>query len=132
MSATRLCAVAASSSGRGAAMNWRWIARFHFAVSAALAFALPTMADANSRTAGEFLVECDRLDPNCRAEFVAGLHAVYAGGLACPPRIDVNTPISPWLDYMHGRVRANPGLANADKDRLQLMAFEHLWPCPKQ
>jgi len=113
-------------------MNGRWITRFLLAVSAPLALVLPTMADADSHTAGEFLAECDHFDPNCRAEFVAGLQAVYAGGLACPPQIDVNTPISSWLDYMHRRVRDNPGLADADKNRLQLTAFEHLWPCPKK
>jgi hypothetical protein len=112
------------------AMNSRWIT--HFFLSASVASALPAMAHADNRTAGEFLAECDHLDPNCRAEFVAGLQAVYAGRLACPPQIDANTPISPWLDYMHRRVRENPRLADADKNRLQLTAFEHLWPCPKK
>ena len=83
-------------------------------------------------TAGEFLAACDQLNPGCRNEFVAGLEAVNEGQMACPPRIDVNTPISPWVAYMHSLVKADPGLANADKGRLQLEAFEHLWPCPKQ
>lgn len=113
-------------------MNGGWITGSCLAVSATLAVALPTVAHANNRTAGEFLAECDHFDPNCRAEFVAGLQAVSAGGMACPPQIDANAPISPWLDYMHRRVRENPRLADADKDRLQLTAFEHLWPCPRK
>ena len=83
-------------------------------------------------TGGEFLAACDELDPGCRNEFVAGLQAVNEGQMACPPRIDVNTPISPWLAYMRQRVTEDPGLANADKGRLQLEAFMHLWPCPKK
>jgi hypothetical protein len=83
-------------------------------------------------TGGEFLAACDELDPGCRNEFVAGLQAVSEGQMACPPRIDVNTPISPWLAYMHSLVKADPGLAGADKGRLQLEAFMHLWPCPKK
>ena len=74
----------------------------------ALLLALPTMARAADQTAREFLAQCDHFDPNCRTEFVAGLQAVHSGGLACPPQIDVNTPISPWLDYMHRRVLENP------------------------
>jgi hypothetical protein len=86
----------------------------------------------DSTTAGQFLAACDELDPSCRNEFVAGLRAVYEGHFACPPRIDVNTPISPWLAYLHRRVRENPALAGGDKNDLQLQAFEHLWPCPKK
>jgi len=111
-------------------MNHRFIALLFFPASMALLLALPTMARAAEQTAREFLAQCDRFDPNCRVEFVAGLQAVYSGDLACPPQIDVNTPISPWLDYMHLRVRENPDLADADKNLLQLMAFKHLWPCP--
>jgi hypothetical protein len=92
-----------------------------------------TMALADApMTAKEFLARCDRLDPGCRSEFVAGLQAVYVGGLSCPPRIDVNTPITPWLDYMHRRVTETPSLADSEKNNLQLEAFMHLWPCPKQ
>ncbi|HLF58881.1 MAG TPA: hypothetical protein VI732_04550 [Alphaproteobacteria bacterium] len=100
--------------------------------SAALWLAPPTPLRADDRmTAGEFLARCDRFDADCRTEFVAGLQAVYEGKLACPPRIDVNTPITPWLDYMHRRVLENPGLADADNNRLQLEAFQYLWPCPE-
>ncbi len=109
-------------------MDHRFITLLSFTASAVLAFL--TMAHAADQTAREFLAQCDHFDPNCRAEFVAGLQAVYSGGLACPPRIDVNTPISPWLDYMHRRVREKPSLADADKSLLQLVAFKHLWPCP--
>jgi len=52
--------------------------------------------------------------------------------MACPPRIDVNTPISLWLAYLHKRVSEGPSLANAEKDHLRLEAFMHLWPCPKK
>jgi hypothetical protein len=90
-----------------------------------------TLAD-ESVTAKEFLAQCDRLDPVCRSEFVAGLQAVYAGGLSCPPRIDVNTPITPWLDYMHRRIAESPSLAAGEKNSLQLEAFMRLWPCPKR
>jgi hypothetical protein len=82
-------------------------------------------------TAGEFLAECDELNPDCRNQFVAGLEAVNEGGMACPPRTDVNTPISGWLAYMHQRVNDDPSLASGDMGRLQLTAFIHLWPCPK-
>jgi hypothetical protein len=113
-------------------MNGGWAARLLLAVSAALMLVPSTMAEIGTRTAGEFLALCDRLDPGCRAEFVAGLQAVYAGGLACPPRIDANTPIAPWLDDMRRLVRQDAGLAGVDKNRLQLTAFEDLWPCPKR
>jgi hypothetical protein len=83
-------------------------------------------------TAKAFLARCDRLDPVCRSEFVAGLQAVSVGGLACPPRIDVNSPITPWLDYMHRRITESPSLADSEKNSLQLEAFMHLWPCPKK
>jgi hypothetical protein len=33
---------------------------------------------------------------------------------------------------MHQRVNDDPSLANADMGRLQLVAFMHLWPCPKK
>jgi hypothetical protein len=90
-----------------------------------------TVAD-ESVTAKEFLAQCDRLDPVCRSEFVAGLQAVYAGGLSCPPRIDVNAPITPWLDYMHRRIVEAPSLADSEKNSLQLEAFMRLWPCPNK
>jgi hypothetical protein len=83
-------------------------------------------------TGKQFLAECDRLDPACRNEFVAGLQAVYAGKLACPERIDVNTPITPWLDYMRRRVAESPSLGDGDKNNLQLEAFMRLWPCPNK
>ena len=63
---------------------------------AALELPSPGRAD-DTMTAGEFLAECDELNPDCRNQFVAGLQAVNEGRMACPPRIDVNTPISPWL-----------------------------------
>lgn len=78
------------------------------------------------------MARCDHLDPTCRDEFVAGLQAVYVGRLACPPRIDVNTPITPWLDYMRGRVSESPSQADRERNSLQLEAFMHLWPCPKK
>ena len=110
-----------------------WATGLFVAALAVAAIELPATARADdTMTAGEFLALCDELNPDCRAEFVAGLQAVYEGRLACPPRIDVNTPISPWLAYMHRRVREDPGLANADKNRIQLEAFEHLWPCAKK
>jgi hypothetical protein len=90
-----------------------------------------TVAD-ESVTAKEFLAQCDRLDPVCHSEFVAGLQAVYVGGLSCPPRIDVNTPIMPWLDYMRRRIAESPSLADGEKNSLQLEAFMRLWPCPKK
>jgi len=101
------------------------------AICAVVIFAsrAPVLAE-EQETAGQFLARCDRLDPGCRDEFVAGLQAVYEGKLACPERIDVNAPITPWLDYMHSRVIQSPGLAKGDKNRLQLEAFMHLWPCP--
>jgi hypothetical protein len=92
----------------------------------------PTAMADEPMTAKEFLAQCDRLDPACRSEFVAGLQAVYAGALACPPRIDVNTPITPWLDYMHRRIAESPSLAASEKNSLQLEAFMRLWPCPKK
>ena len=82
-------------------------------------------------TGGEFLAECDELNPDCRKQFVAGLEAVTEGKLACPPQIDVNTPISGWLAYMHQRVSGDPSFAGGDVGRLQLTAFMHLWPCSK-
>jgi hypothetical protein len=104
-----------------------------FVSALALALGLPSTGRADdTMTAGEFLAQCDRRDPNCRNEFVAGLQAVNEGRIACPPRIDVNTPMSPWLAYIRRRVREDPSLANADKNRLQLEAFEHLWPCPRK
>jgi hypothetical protein len=108
-----------------------WLRRLALAASLVVLPAVPRTALAAEQTAREFLAACDRSDPDCRTEFVAGLQAVYAGHMACPPRIDVNTPISPWLDYMRRRVREKPALAAADKNVLQLTAFEHLWPCPK-
>ena len=96
-------------------------------------FASRTSVSADEQvTVKEFLARCDRLDPVCRSEFVAGLQAVHVGGLACPPRIDVNTPITPWLDYMRRRVTEAPSLADSDENRLQLEAFMQLWPCPKK
>ncbi len=100
--------------------------------SAAMAVAPVAATSAASITGSEFLAQCDRIDPNCRSDFVAGLQAVYEGHLACPPRIDLNTPISPWIAYMHRRLSEKPSLAGADKNRLQLEAFMHLWPCPKK
>jgi hypothetical protein len=100
--------------------------------TAAVAMPAPHAAVlADEMTAREFLAACDRLDPGCRNEFEAGLEAVYEGKLACPPRIDVNTPITPWLDYMRRRVAQSPRLADGDKNKLQLEAFMRLWPCPK-
>jgi hypothetical protein len=90
---------------------------------AALDLASPGMAR-EAMTAGEFLAACDELDPGCRNEFVVGLQTVYEAHFACPPRIDANTPISGWLAYMRSRVKGDPGLAGADKNRLQLEAFE--------
>ena len=96
-------------------------------------FARPVAVLADEQeTAGEFLARCDRMDPACRSEYEAGLQAVYEGQLACPSRIDVNAPITPWLDYMHRRVAKNPSLADGNKNRLQLEAFMRLWPCPKK
>lgn len=59
---------------------------------------------------------------------MAGLEAVIEGRLACPPRVDVNTPISGWLAYIRDRVTAEPAFADEDMGRLQLEAFMHLWP----
>jgi hypothetical protein len=92
-------------------------------------FASGAVAD-EQETAGAFLARCDRLDPACRSEYEAGLQAVNEGQLACPPRIDVNAPITPWIDYMNRLVAKNPSLADGDKNRLQLEAFMRLWPCP--
>ncbi len=109
--------------------------------AAALAVVVATVASGELRseaatrealTAGEFLAACDELDPGCRNEFVAGLQAVTEGKMACPPRIDVNTPISPWLAYMHRRVSEKPALSDVNKNELQLEAFLALWPCPKK
>lgn len=100
-------------------------------ISAATLAPRPAVLADEQMTAREFLAACDRLDPGCRNEFEAGLQAVYEGKLACPPRIDVNTPITPWLDYMHRRVAESPSLADGDKNKLQLEAFMRLWPCPK-
>ena len=91
--------------------------------------ALPARAD-EQETAGQFLARCQRPDPACRSEYEAGLQAVNEGQLACPPRIDVNAPITPWLDTMRRLVAKTPGLADGDKNRLQLEAFMRLWPCP--
>ena len=110
-----------------------WATGLFVAALAVVALDLPSAGRAReAMTEGEFLAACDELDPGCRNEFVAGLQAVSEGQMACPPRIDVNTPISPWLAYMHKRVTEDPSLANAEKDRLQLEAFMHLWPCPKK
>jgi hypothetical protein len=110
-----------------------WAGGLVVSALAVVALDLPSPGWAReATTGGEFLAACDELDPGCRNEFVAGLQAVSEGELACPPQIDVNTPISPWLAYMHKRVTEDPSLANAEKDRLQLEAFEHLWPCPKK
>jgi hypothetical protein len=109
-----------------------WIKVLLLSMTQVMTLAPRTMALADAQTAKEFLAGCDHLDPVCRSEFVAGLQAVYVGGLACPSRIDVNTPITPWLDYMHRRVTESPSLANGDKNSLQLEAFMHLWPCPKK
>jgi hypothetical protein len=112
-----------------------WATGLFVSALTVVALELPSTARAaagDTMTAGEFLALCDELNPDCRAEFVAGLQAVNDGQMACPPRIDVNTPISPWLAYMHSLVRKDPGLANADLNELQLEAFEHLWPCPKK
>jgi hypothetical protein len=104
-----------------------------WSMAALVTLASPATVFADEQmTAKEFLARCDRLEPICRAEFVAGLQAVYVGKLACPPRIDVNTPITPWLDYMRGRVSESPSLGDGDENRLQLEAFMHLWPCPKK
>ncbi|MET2825495.1 hypothetical protein [Mesorhizobium shangrilense] len=91
--------------------------------------ALPAGAD-EQETAGQFLARCQRPDPACRSEYEAGLQAVNEGQLACPPRIDVNAPITPWLDTMRRLVAEKPGLADGDKNILQLEAFMRLWPCP--
>lgn len=110
-----------------------WVAGVFVAALAVAALGLPSAGRADDTvTAGQFLAACDELYPDCRNQFVAGLEAVNEGGMACPPRIDVNTPISGWLAYMHRRVSEDPGLASADANRLQLEAFMHLWPCPKK
>ena len=109
-----------------------WIKIFLLLLTAVMTLAPRTTLADESVTAKEFLAQCDRLDPVCRSEFVAGLQAVYAGGLSCPPRIDVNTPITPWLDYMHRRIAESPSLAAGEKNSLQLEAFMRLWPCPKR
>lgn len=90
------------------------------------------VAEAQQMTVKQFLARCDRLDPFCRDEFVLGLQAVYAGRLACPERIDVNTPITRWLGYMHRRIAESPSLGDRDKNYLQLEAFMRLWPCPNK
>jgi hypothetical protein len=109
-----------------------WIKGFLLLLTAVMTLApRATLAD-KSVTAREFLSQCDRLEPVCRSEFVAGLQAVSVGGLSCPPRIDVNTPITPWLDYMHARIAESPSLAGSEKNSLQLEAFMRLWPCPKK
>jgi hypothetical protein len=110
-----------------------WIKVLLLSITQVVILALQTTVFADEQmTAKEFLALCDRLDPVCRNEFVAGLQAVYVGGLSCPSRIDVNTPITPWLDYMHRRITESPSLANNGKNNLQLEAFMHLWPCPKE
>ena len=102
------------------------------AALALLAPGVPSRLHAEqAMTAGEFLAECDELNPDCRDQFVAGLEAVTEGKFACPPRIDANTPISPWLAYLHRRLSADPSLASVDANRLQLEVFMQLWPCPQ-
>lgn len=103
------------------------------AIAAVMLLALRTTAHADAQmTAKQFLARCDELDPGCRNEFVAGLQAVYVGRMACPPRIDVNAPITPWLDYMHRRVVESPKVGDGDANALQLEAFMRLWPCSKK
>ena len=63
-------------------MHYRFITFLFFPASLALLLAVPAMAHAADQTARDFLAQCDHFDPNCRAEFVAGLQAVYSGGLA--------------------------------------------------
>lgn len=110
----------------------RWLNVFLLSSLATLAQASITGVRADDpMTAREFLAMCDRIDPNCRNEYVAGLQAAYEAKLACPPRIDVNSPITPWLDEMHRLVKDKPNLADEDKNRLQLWALMRLWPCPK-
>jgi hypothetical protein len=68
------------------------------------ALGLPSTGRAeDTMTAGEFLAECDQLNPTCRSEFVAGLQAVYEGHFACPPRID-----SQYADLSLACVYAQP------------------------
>ncbi len=109
-----------------------WIRTLLLSVTAAMAAAPPPAVADNQMTARQFLARCDELDPGCRNEFVAGLQAVYVGRMACPPRLDVNAPITPWLDYMHRRVAEAPKIGDSDANALQLEAFMRLWPCPKK
>jgi hypothetical protein len=122
---------ASGDGSRGQLSIPSWI-RVFLSLSIAVTALAPRAVADESVTATEFLAQCDRLDQVCRSEFVAGLQAVYAGGLSCPPRIDVNTPITPWLDYMHRRIAEAPSLAASEKNSLQLEAFMRLWPCPKK
>ncbi len=113
-------------------MTFRWLKTFLLTISAAMALAsVPALSADEPMTAREFLTMCDRVDPDCRSEYVAGLQASYEAKLACPPRIDDNSPITPWLDEMHRLVKEKPSLAGEDKNHLQLWAFMRLWPCPK-
>jgi hypothetical protein len=123
---------ASEDGSRGQLSIPLWIKIFLLLSTAVTTLAPRASLADESVTAMEFLAQCDRLDTVCRNEFVAGLQAVYAGGLSCPPRIDVNTPITPWLDYMHRRIAETPSLAASEKNTLQLEAFMRLWPCPKK
>jgi hypothetical protein len=107
-----------------------WTKVLLLSIAPLMVLALRTTVFAEEQmTAKQFLARCDRLDPGCRDEFVAGLKAAYAGRLACPERIDVNTPITPWLDYMRSRVAESPSVGDRDKNNLQFEAFLHVWPC---
>ena len=109
-----------------------WIKVLLLSSAAVMLLASQMTARAEGQTAKQFLARCDQLDPGCRNEFVAGLQAVYVGKMACPPRIDVNAPITPWLEYMHRRITESPKVGDGDANRLQLEAFMHLWPCKQK
>ena len=101
------------------------------ALTAALAIWIsePGLAEM-SMTGREFLRRCDHELSVCRDEFTAGLKAVHVTKLACPPRLDDNAPITPWIDAMHARIRKTPRLADEDKGKLELWTFMDIYPCP--